>query len=48
MVKLNNEFGKEFITNIGSPQGDSASAIFFIVYLAISLNILIKKTVVYN
>ena len=29
MVKLNNEFGKEFITNIGSPQEDSASAIFF-------------------
>ena len=22
IVKLNNEFGKEFITNIGSPQGD--------------------------
>ena len=47
MVKLNNEFGKEFITNIESPQEDSASAIFFILYLAISLNILIK-TVVYN
>ena len=44
MVKLNNEFGKEFITNIGSPQGDSASAIFFILYLAISLNILIKNS----
>ena len=44
IVKLNNEFGKEFITNIGSPQGDSASAIFFILYLAISLTILIKNS----
>ena len=34
MVKLNNEFGKEFITNIGSPQGDSASAIFFYIILS--------------
>ena len=44
IVKLNNEFGKEFITNIGSPQGDSASAIFFILYLAKSLTILIKNS----
>ena len=29
MIKLNNEFGKEFITNIGSPQGDSAKVVHF-------------------
>ena len=44
IVKLNNEFGKEFITNKGLPQGDSASAIFFILYLSISLTILIKNS----
>ena len=43
MDKLNNEFGKEFITNILSPRGDSTSAIFFIYYLAISFDIFIKK-----
>lgn len=36
-VKLRNELGKLFVTNIGSPQGDAASALFFIFYLAITL-----------
>ena len=36
-VKLENDFGPSFSTNIGSPQGDGASALFFIIYLAISL-----------
>ena len=42
-VKLQNKYGNEFTTNIGSPQGDSASAILFILYLAISLNSQIKS-----
>ena len=36
-VKVNNISGKPFITNVGSPQGDSASAFLFIYYLAITL-----------
>ena len=36
-VKVESETGKSFITNIGSPQGDSASAFLFIYYLALSL-----------
>ena len=37
-VKLEGKIGQSFPTNIGSPQGDSASALFFITYLANSLN----------
>ena len=33
-IKVNGKVGTAFTTNIGSPQGDSASAIFFISYLA--------------
>ena len=33
-IKLNNRIGKLFNSVIGSPQGDGASAIFFIAYLA--------------
>ena len=33
-VKLNKDIGNFFNSTIGSPQGDSASAIFFITYLA--------------
>ena len=36
-VKLDGQLGTPFTTNIGSPQGDSASALFFITYLANSL-----------
>lgn len=36
-VKVESTIGKTIITNIGSPQGDSASAFLFIYYLAISL-----------
>ena len=36
-VKLDGRIGEPFSTNIGSPQGDSASALFFIAYLANSL-----------
>ncbi|PIK33302.1 hypothetical protein BSL78_29885, partial [Apostichopus japonicus] len=36
-VKLEGKLGLPFNTNIGSPQGDSASALFFITYLANSL-----------
>ena len=36
-IKLENELGEAFTTNIGSPQGDGISALFFIIYLAISL-----------
>ena len=36
-VKLENLLGSDFKTNIGSPQGDGASALFFITYLAKSL-----------
>ncbi len=37
------ERGPLFLTNIGSPQGDGASALFFIIYLAISLLLRIKR-----
>ena len=33
-VKIKNMFGRTIKTNVGSPQGDSASAILFILYLA--------------
>ena len=33
-IKIKNNLGKTIKTNIGSPQGDSASAILFILYLA--------------
>ena len=36
-IKIKNMFGKIIKTNIGSPQGDSASAILFILYLALRL-----------
>ena len=36
-IKIKNMFGKTIKTNIGSPQGDSASAILFILYLALRL-----------
>ena len=36
-------FNVLFITNIGSPQGDAASALFFIIYLALSLLVYIKR-----
>ena len=36
-VRLEGKIGESFLTNIGSPQGDGASAILFIIYLAISL-----------
>ena len=42
-VKLENLLGSAFKTNIGSPQGDGASALFFITYLAKSLKKLLKK-----
>ena len=42
-VKLEGEIGNPFITNIGAPQGDGASALFFIIYLALSLLIYTNK-----
>ena len=36
-VRLEGKIGESFTTNIGSPQGDGASALLFIIYLAISL-----------
>ena len=36
-VLLNNNIGNKVLTNIGSPQGDSASSIFFSIYLAVTL-----------
>ena len=36
-VRLEGKIGESFMTNIGSPQGDGASAFLFIIYLAISL-----------
>jgi len=42
-VKIKNEIGKLFKTNIGSPQGDAASALFFILYLAVTLKIWREK-----
>ena len=36
-VRLKGKIGESFLTNIGSPQGDGASALLFIIYLAISL-----------
>ena len=45
-VKLENLPEKAFKTNIGSPQGDGASAPFFITYLAKSLKTLLKKTII--
>ncbi len=38
-VKLENEIGELFKSLIGSPQGDAASALFFIIYLAVTLKI---------
>ena len=42
-VKLENEIGDLFKSLIGSPQGDAASALFFIIYLAIILKIANEK-----
>ena len=36
-VRLEGKIGESFLTNIGSPQGDGASALLFIIDLAISL-----------
>ena len=36
-VKLENDLGDLFDSLIGSPQGDAASALFFIIYLAKTL-----------
>ena len=36
-VRNKNEFGEEFLTNVGSPQGDSLSPILFIIYLEAAL-----------
>ena len=44
-VKVNNINGAPFITNVGSPQGDSASAFLFIYYLAITLRNMNHMTV---
>ena len=33
-IKIKSMFGRTIKTNVGSPQGDSASAILFILYLA--------------
>ena len=43
-VKLEDRIGKLFESRIGSPQGDAASALFFLIYLAVSLKIAEKKT----
>ena len=43
-IKLENQTGDPFLTNIGSPQGDGISALFFIIYLAISLSKYNKNT----
>ena len=42
-VKLEDKIGKLFESRIGSPQGDAASALFFIIYLAVSQKIAEKK-----
>ena len=42
-VKLEGKIGEPFTTNIGSPQGDGASALFFIIFLALSLLIFLTK-----
>ena len=34
-VRLEGKIGEPFTTNIESPQGDSASALFFIIYLSL-------------
>ena len=47
-VKLENETGKLFKSLIGSPQGDAASALFFIIYLAVTLKNVPKKSIENN
>ena len=42
-VKLNDKIGKIFESRIGSPHGDAASALFFIIYRAVSLKIAEKR-----
>ena len=42
-VKLENQIGNTFESKIGSPQGDAASALFFIIYLAKTLKIANEK-----
>ena len=41
-VKLEDKIGKLFESRIGSPQGNAASALFYIIYLAVAL-IIAKK-----
>ena len=43
ILKLEDKIGKLFESRIGSPQGDAASALFFIIYLAVSLKIAEKR-----
>ena len=38
-MKLENIIGNLFKSRIGSPQGDAASALFFIIYLAVTLKL---------
>ena len=47
-VKLENKIGDQFESKIGSPQGDAASALFFVIYLATTLKIANKKLVENN
>ena len=46
-VKLESETGKLFKSLIGSPQGDAASDIFFIIYLAVTLKTEKNKSIVH-
>ena len=42
-VKFENIIGTIFKSRIGSPQGDDASVLFFIIYLAVTLKIAKNK-----
>ena len=43
VVKLENQIDKLFHSQIGSPQGDAARALFFIIYLAVILSLAKQK-----
>ena len=47
-VKLENETGKLFKSLIGSPQGDAAKTLFFIIYLAVTLKNATNKSIENN